>query len=132
MTSNHSRTDSRPGRAGGAGDGDTDRPLAAGSLALAAASGLLSLLGYAALPGQVRVHWTLGAGPYYGPEFAPKLLVVALFPVLVVGTALAARVALHRVRAAEGPATRPYDTAVVLGALALVVAVQAALLVANL
>jgi hypothetical protein len=42
-----------------------------------------SVLGMRALPERIRIHWSLGAGPYYGPEFAPVETVLALFPVVV-------------------------------------------------
>lgn len=42
-----------------------------------------SVLAVGTLPERIRIHWTLGAGPYYGPEFAPVEAVLALFPVTV-------------------------------------------------
>jgi len=47
-----------------------------------------SLVAAGLLPDRVRIHWTLGLGWYYGPEFAPTLLVLAVFPVIVGATAL--------------------------------------------
>ena len=58
--------------------------------AFVVASIVLSVVSVAALPRTIRIHRSLGAGPYYGPEFAPTGGVLALFPALaatlVVGT----------------------------------------------
>ena len=60
--------------------------------AFVVASIVLSVVSVAALPKTMQNHWSLNAGPYYGPEFAPTVGVLALFPALaatlVVGTSL--------------------------------------------
>jgi hypothetical protein len=61
------------------------RPLRIGGLIAVCASIALSVLSYGRLPESMRIHWTFGYGPYYGPEFAPTAVVLALFPALVVG-----------------------------------------------
>lgn len=97
-----------------------------------ATSVLGSVLGHSMLPAQVRIHWTLGFGPYYGPEFAPKLVVLVLFPVLTLGVALVGRLFVLRVRASDAFAdVRPYDTLTVIGAVLLLVGVQTALILVN-
>lgn len=130
--SNHDPATARSGPERTGGDDDT-LVLTGGSLVVVATSVLGSIVSYGMLPARMRIHWTLGAGPYYGPEFAPKLLVLALFPALVVGGALVGRWAVPRLRTVEEFATvRPYDALAVVGTLVLLFAVQAALVLANL
>lgn len=43
-----------------------------------------SVFGYSTLPGQTRIHWSLG-GPYYGFEYVSTGIVLIGFPLLVVG-----------------------------------------------
>ncbi len=59
-------------------------PLNAGGALVAVLSIATSALAYGALPGRMRVHWSFG-GPYYGPEFAPTLVVLAAFSLLIAG-----------------------------------------------
>jgi uncharacterized membrane protein len=114
----------------------TDRSgsaLSLGSLAVVVASAVGSAAAYTVLPERLRIHWTLGTGPYYGPEFAPKSLLLVLFPLLIAGLALVGRWAVARARTIdEGGATRPHDALAVLAMLVAVLAGQAVLIVANL
>lgn len=115
--------------AGGAGG----RLLALGSLAAVLSSTVSSILAYASLPGQIRIHWTLGMGPYYGPEFAPKALVLTAFPALVAGVALGAYWLDTRLRHDEEFATaRPYYALAMLGTLGVLLAAHVALIAVNL
>jgi hypothetical protein len=104
-----------------------------GSLTVVAASVLVSLVSYGLLPSRVRIHWSLGLGPYYGPEFAPTLLVLALFPALVTTGALAGRWGVRRLeRDDRVEGVRPYGSLALVGSLALLVVFQAGLVAANL
>jgi hypothetical protein len=72
--------------------GGLDSSLATlGSVTAVLVSTLTSVVGYLTLPAEMQIHWTLGAGPYYGPEFAPTAAVLAVFPVLLGAVALGAR-----------------------------------------
>ncbi len=109
------------------------RLLPLGSVAATLASALLSVLAHGLLPGSVRIHWTLGAGEYYGPEFAPTALVLGLFPVAVALTALLGwglAATLSDVEAFER--VRPLYAAAVLSTLTVLVATQAVVVWANL
>jgi hypothetical protein len=111
----------------------TSSPLRAGGAVVLLSSIAVSALSFGALPARLRIHWTLGAGPYYGPEFADKAVVLALFPLLVAGlfvgvTWLAARLDREE---AFGTARPLYEWAV-LATLAVLVLAQVALVVANL
>lgn len=55
------------------------RPTATGGLLLVATSALLSLLAWQPLGETVRIRWSVGT--YYGPEYAPAALVLAVFPI---------------------------------------------------
>jgi len=130
--SNHDST-TAPGGSKRTGGDDHALVLTGGSLLVVAASVLGSIVSYGMLPARMRIHWTLGAGPYYGPEFAPKLLVLALFPVLVTGGAIVGWWAVRRLRTVEKVvAVRPYDALVVVGTLALLLVGQVAIVLANL
>lgn len=116
-----------------ADDAGGGRALGLGGLAAVLLSVSVSVVGYGVLPGRLRIHWTAGMGPYYGPEFAPSLLVLALFPALVAGIAVGAywlAAWLHRFE--EFGAVRPYYVASVLGTLAILLGSQGALIAANL
>jgi hypothetical protein len=109
------------------------RLLAFGSLATVAVSALVSLAGYGLLPSRIRIHWSLGLGPYYGPEFAPTALVLALFPALVAAGALGGRWGIRRLdRDARSEGVRPYGSLALIGGLTLLVVVQVGLVAANL
>lgn len=113
--------------------GDGRRLLTVGSSTLTAASLLASLVAHAALPARLRIHWTLGIGEYYGPEFAPTSLVLALFPLLIAGGAIGGWLLVTALRDVSEPAdARPYDAVAVVGTLAALLAVQVVLIVANL
>jgi hypothetical protein len=80
----------------------------------------------------MRIHWTLGAGPYYGPEFAPTTVVLAAFPLLVAVTALGAYWGGARLRDSEGFATvRSYYVVAVLGTILSLLVIQSSLVIAN-
>lgn len=107
--------------------------LPVGSAAAVLTSVLVSVLASGPLPDSVRIHWTLGAGEYYGPEFAPTALVLGLFPVSVglaalVGWSVGAT--LERVDGFD--AVRPLYAAAVLSTLTVLVATQAVVVWANL
>jgi len=107
--------------------------LSAGSLGVVLLSVAGCIVAYGMVPEQLRIHWTFGMGPYYGPEFAPKLLVLALFPVLVAGTAALAR--WIDARAGDDPefaAIRPCYVAAMLATLRILLGSQVALVVATL
>ena len=69
-------------RSGDDGTGGS-RLLVIGSFCFTLLSSAGSLIAYGMVPDQLRIHWTLGMGPYYGPEFAPTGALLALFPVFV-------------------------------------------------
>jgi hypothetical protein len=107
--------------------------LAGGSLVMVLLSAVGSVIADGMLPEQLRIHWTLGMGPYYGPEFAPTVLILILFPVLIAGTAVLANTLdalLHDT--AEFGAIRPYYVVAMLGTLGVLVSSQMLLIVANL
>lgn len=109
------------------------RLLPLGSVAATLVSALVSVLAYGPLPDSVRIHWTLGAGEYYGPEFAPTALVLGLFPVAVALAALvgwSVGATLERVDGFD--AVRPLYAAAVLSTLTVLVATQAVVVWANL
>ncbi|GAB3674870.1 hypothetical protein [Halopiger thermotolerans] len=111
---------------------ETPTALTAGRIAAVVLSIAGSLVAAGSLPETVRIHWTLGAGPYYGPEYAPTALVVFGFPTLVVALAVGAQrlgVRLRKTGALERFA--PYYTLLALTALLLVLVVQAIVLGAN-
>lgn len=96
-------------------------------------SAVLSSIAYGMLPVQMRIHWTLGMGPYYGPEFAPTLAVLGGFPLLIAGLALGANwldALLHR--SEDFAAIRPYYVIAMVGTLGLLLMFHAGLIVANL
>ncbi len=107
--------------------------LAAGGFGLSLLSAVASIIAHGMLPDRIRIHWTLGMGPYYGPEFAPAWLVLILFPVLVAGTAVLASVidALFRNTGAFTE-IRPVYLVSVLGTLAVLFSCQVGLILANL
>ena len=117
---------SGPSSAGG-------RPLRAGGAVVLLSSIAVSVLAFGALPARLRVHLTLGAGPYYGPEFAGKAVVLALFPLLV-GVLFAGFTLLAERLEREGSfgTARPLYEWAVLATLAVLVLAQVALVVANL
>jgi hypothetical protein len=113
--------------------GSGDRPLLVGGLVAALTSAAGSLFAYGTLPTEMQIHWTLGAGPYYGPEFAPTVLVMAAVQVVVVAVACAGYWGAKRLEARSKDAVvQQFYTLVVLGTLAVVVALQGVLVAANL
>lgn len=107
--------------------------LGVGSVVAVVLSAASSIVAYGTLPEEIQIHWTLGAGPYYGPEFAPTAVVLSAFSVVVVGIAVGAYSLDAHLRQVEAFARiRPYYVSAVLGTLAVIVAVQGVLIVANL
>lgn len=107
--------------------------LSTGSLVMILLSAVGSGIAYGMLPEQMRIHWTLGIGPYHGPEFAPTVLILILFPVLVTATAVLASAldaSLHDT--ADFAAIRTYSVVAMLGTLGVLLVSQIALIVANL
>jgi hypothetical protein len=118
-----------------AGDDDSGSSgvLVGGCLATVVVSMLGSVVASGMLQGQMRIHWTLGMGPYYGPEYAPSLLVLALFPVLIAGTAVLAYAIDSMFRdTTEFADVRPYYVVFMLGTLGVLLASQTLLIVINL
>lgn len=114
-------------------DACVGRLLVVGCLTLTVASLATSYLASGALPDQFRIHWTLGMGPYYGPEFAPAVLILTLFPAIV-GTVAAGAWVLDALFA-RAEALAPVRLVAVLATLftlAVLLVSQVALVVANL
>ena len=139
MTESHGPTrDSRLASTNRQSASDDESPrgsrlLAVGSLGAVLLSVLGSIVAAGLLPDRVRIHWTLGLGSYYGPEFAPTGFVLAMFPVVVGATALAAYWGAGKLRHADEFATlRPFYVVAVLGMLTALLATQAVLIAANL
>lgn len=74
------------------------RPLQVGGLVAACVSIALSVLSYGVLPASMRIHWTFGYGPYYGPEFAPTIVVLVVFPAFLVGVLAGSTLLARRLR----------------------------------
>lgn len=117
----------------GGESGGRSRLLACGSLAVFLLSTGVSVVAYGFLPDQVRIHWTLGIGSYYGPEFAPTVLILAAFPVLIASLALLASWVEGRLPFDEEVETiRPYYVVAMLGTLGILLGSQIVLIIANL
>lgn len=103
-----------------------------GLVAVAAAAGV-GVLAYGALPEDLVVHWSMGMGPYVGPETLAKPVALAVVPLVTAGTValLRALPRLGGLRDALEEAQPYYDATTVLTALALVGA-QVALVALNL
>ncbi|RKD95051.1 hypothetical protein [Halopiger aswanensis] len=113
------------------GDG-TSTVLTAGGVAATGLSIAGSLVAYGILPGTVRIHWTLGGGPYYGPEHAPTALVLLAFPAFVGILAIGARqIAARLERTDEFAGRSTAYTLLVLTALVSVLVAQAVIIGAN-
>jgi len=115
------------------GDSGTDGGVPArSSLAALLASIACSIVAFGALPGQVQIHWTAGAGPYYGPEVAPKLLVVTLFPALIATLSAGAYwLGTHLTDDGMSAESRRAYRLAVLGTLGVVLGTQAFVILAN-
>ncbi|MDZ5812911.1 hypothetical protein U4E84_16345 [Halorubrum sp. AD140] len=117
----------------GSDDAGGSRPLALAGIGIIALSAALSGLAYGALPEQMRIHWTLGMGPYYGPEFVPTPAVLTGFPVLIAGVALGSYWLETRLRRTEGfDAVSPYYAAGMVATLGVLLAVHGALVLVSL
>jgi len=104
-----------------------------GSDVAVVASLLLSIASYGFVPAQLRIHWTLGAGPYYGPEVLPRAAVLFGFPILVSIAGLVGRWAVRRARASGRIGdTRPVDALLAVVAPTFLVVTQLVIVVANL
>ena len=108
------------------------RPLTLGGFAATVLSVIGSVIAYGVLPDQIRIHWTLGLGPYYGPEFAPTWVLLAVFPVFIASVGLGAHWIGARLRANESANVNRLYSIAVLGTLVLLLGIQAFLIVANL
>lgn len=101
-----------------------------GAVALSAVGSLVTA---GMLPARVRIHWTLGLGPYYGPEFAPTPLVLTVFPVVIGATACSGYWIASRGEPSDTvPTRRPFSVVTVLGMLTALLGIQGVLIVANL
>jgi len=95
-------------------------------------STVVSSIAYGFLPDQMRVHWTLGMGPYYGPEFAPTNVALTAFPLLVAVTALGAHWGgVQVIDSEEFAAVRPYCVVAVFGLFLSLLGIQIALVILN-
>jgi hypothetical protein len=84
------------------------------------------------LSARVRIHWSLGF-PYYGPEFAPKVVLLSLFPAVIICTALGTYwIATRHLSSEEFVETRSYYVLAVLGLLTTLLGIQGFIIVANL
>jgi hypothetical protein len=107
--------------------------LTVGSLVAVLTSIAASALAYGAAPATLTIHWTAGAGTYYGPETAPAALVLVAFPALVAGVALGGAWLASQLRAVgEFDEIRRLHAASVLGTLAVLVGAQVVVIIANL
>ncbi|WP_408956973.1 hypothetical protein [Natrinema sp. 74] len=91
-------------------DGGRLRPTGTGGLLGVLASLAVSVAAAPVLGDSVRVRWSVGT--YYGPEYAPTILALAAFPVLValtdIGLSALGRV-LERAADGESPTTSRFD-----------------------
>lgn len=105
---------------------------AVGSLLIVGLTVALGVLAYGAAPARVRVHWTLGMGPYVGPETLPKALGLFVVPTAAV-LCLAGLWLLRTVVDLESePRVRRYYDLAALLVLCLLLAGQAVVVLANL
>jgi len=108
------------------------RLLAIGSLGAVLLSTVASGVAYGLLPDLMRIHWTLGMGPYYGPEFAPTTLVLTAFPLLVAVSALGAHWGGAQLSHSEAfAAIRPYYVVAAFGTFLSLIGTQIALVIVN-
>lgn len=116
------------------GDGSgRNRLLAVCSLTLTLVSAAGSIVASGLVSEQMRIHWSLGMGPYYGPEFAPAAVVLGLFPALIGGLSVGAYWVDTRLQQVEGfAALRPYYILAVMGTLTVLVVAQGLVIAANL
>lgn len=92
---------------------------------------IISIVSYNALGEMTRIRWTIGT--YYGPEYAPTVAVVAVFPVFVVALYVGFRwLRRYLEKAKEFESVSPYYEFVTLATLGLVVSVQILLVALNL
>lgn len=103
-----------------------------GAVLAAGVTVALGALAYGAVPDRVRVHWTLGAGPYVGPETLPKplgLFAVPAAAVLTLGSLWLLRAAVD---SGSEPRVRRHCDLAALLVLCLLLVVQAVVVLANL
>lgn len=116
---------------------DRVRRFSLGGWVLVLASIATSAASYGRLPETIRIRWTVGTYPQYGPEYAPTLLVLVAFPALIAALVLGARwLRAYLERTGEfgefdGESRLLYDGLVLLG-LGLVVGCQLLIVVLNL
>ncbi|WP_435095082.1 hypothetical protein [Halorubrum sp. N11] len=127
-----SQSESTSTQPGSDKDSSGSRLLALADVGITLLSIALSSFAHGFLPEQMRIHWTLGLGPYYGPEFVPTLVVLIAFPVIIAGIALGTYWLDARLQHIEEfAAIRPYYTVIVVGTLSILLASQGALIVAT-
>lgn len=108
------------------------RPTSAGGLLVVLASTVLSLVARGFLGERLRIRWTVGAHYHVGPEYVPTLAALVAFPVSAAVLYVGGHLLRRWLEAVEGTAeTRSAYEAAVVGTLALLVVLQAALVLAN-
>lgn len=106
-------------------------PLTAGGTAIVLLSVATSVLAYAVGPERLRVRWAYGT--YYGPEYAPAVLVLVAFPLVIAALyAGGRRLRTALERSSEFDAVRTIYDACVLLTVGTLLGVQCALVLANL
>lgn len=118
---------------GGGTSDNSRRILAGGGYGIGLVSALCSVIAHGMLPEQMRIHWTLGIGPYYGPEFASTVLMLTVFPVGIAVAASLTCVVDARLRDAPPFAgLRPVYIITVLSTLDILLGVHITLILGNL
>jgi hypothetical protein len=105
---------------------------ALGAALVTALTVALGALGYATLPGRVRVHWSLGAGPYVGPETLPRALGVFVVPAVAVLTLAGLWLLRGAIGLESAPRARTYYDLGMLVVVAFLFAGQVVVVIANL
>lgn len=109
---------------------------APGGIVFVLASIALSVVSYGSLAEVIRIRWTIGTYPHYGPEYMSTLSVLIVFPVVITGLYVGSRrlkTALKRAdHIQEFDEFRAVYDGCVLLTLGMVLAVQLALIVLNL
>lgn len=102
------------------------------AVALLAVAFAVGVAAYGAVPERVVVHWTFGAGPYWGLRTLPKALGLFLVPLVATVLYVAMRAPLALLPAEELGAVRGLYEAVVVGTVGLCCAVQLFVVAMNL
>jgi hypothetical protein len=105
-------------------------PLNAGGASIVLLSIAVSIVGHVIGPERLRIRWTYGT--YYGPEFAPAVLVLIAFPLAVAALYLGGRwLRASLERGNEFDTVRAIYDACVLLTLGTLVVVQGVLVAVN-